>query len=75
MKLNGRKISDADATAYARLCNELEDARNAGDRDAVVKTSAALSALIAKIAPPKRSGFASRAGQRQAAERRALAAK
>jgi len=46
---------------------------SAKNRRAAVEASAALSAWIAENDPPKRRGYASRAGKRQAAERRSQA--
>lgn len=58
------------ANEQARLEAVYNAARAADDRPAAVAAGAALSAFIMQHNPPKRSGYASRAGKRQAAERR-----
>lgn len=58
------------AAEQARLEAIFNAARAANDRDGAVIASAKLSAFITQYNPPKTNGFASRAGQRQANERR-----
>jgi hypothetical protein len=54
-----------------RLQAIFDAARGAGDRDAAVAASRELSAFITQYNPPKRGGWASRAGRRQYNERMA----
>ena len=72
-----RKQTIAEHERLQAIFDEIRTGQRAADsritRERVRWASAVLSAWVAKHDPPKRSGYASRAGQRQAKERTAHA--
>ena len=75
-KARDNKVSNA-ATEKTRLITEYQVARQVADtnpspesRQAAIDASARLSAWVMRNDPPKRAGYASRAGKRQYDARR-----